>query len=87
MYRKSIKMMSRILLTSVLLLGICLAGQAKKQLIVIGHQVHRKAATAEETGALGRNLIEEFEKKYDERSFIKPTLTLKLKKNSIAWVL
>ena len=65
MSRKSIKMMSNILLTSVLLLGICFASQAKKQLIIIGHQVHRKAATAEEAGALGRNLVEEFEKKYD----------------------
>jgi len=65
MSRKSTKMISKILLTSVLLLGICLAGQAKKQLIIIGHQVHRKAATAEEAGALGRNLVEEFEKKYN----------------------
>ncbi|MBP8933764.1 MAG: extracellular solute-binding protein [Candidatus Atribacteria bacterium] len=60
-YSKSILFLTLIVLALLLSVSIGAISQEKTELIVIGHQVHLNAVTAQEVGAKGVNLIEEFE--------------------------
>jgi len=60
---KTVKVVSSALLILALILGVSMVGLGREKLIVIGHRVHRTTAQGEE--GTGRNLVEEFEKKYN----------------------
>ena len=60
-YSKSILFLTLIVLALLLSVSIGAISQEKTELIVIGDQVQLNAVTAQEVGAKGVNLIEEFE--------------------------
>jgi len=61
MYNKGIFIFNLLVLALLFCVSVGAIAQEKIELVVIGHEVHLNAVTAQQVGAKGANLIEEFE--------------------------